>query len=115
MRALARLWRPVDQKVSILIDFAANLKHIGAAFVKLADGSLQGPVWAVELFSTAARLSELFQPDTDSFHADALYDATYAFSDAVEKHMYLADKQLRETASELYNLSNVLLGSLSHD
>ena len=44
-----------------------------------------------------------------------LYDATAALSDAAQTNMYLADKGLRETAGELYNLSNLLLGSLSDD
>ena len=113
VRLLKRLWRPIEQKVEILRDFAARVTHIGSPLVVLSDGSLQGPPWAIDLVAGAERMQELFAED--SVDMAALYDATYAFSDAAEKHVYLADKQLREAAGELYNLSNVLLGSLSHD
>ena len=113
VRSLSRLWRPVEQKVSILMEFAANIKYIGPPFVALPDGGSQGPEWAIELRTAADRVQQLFEPN--GFDAAAVYDATYAFGDAAEKHMYLADKRLRDTAVELYNLSHRVLGSLRHD
>lgn len=113
LRALQRLWKPVNQKVTLLQEFAARVQHIGSVLVILPDGSMQGPAWAVELSATATRINELFSERVADIAT--LYDATYAFCDAAEKHMYLADKQLRETAGELYTLSNMLLGSLNND
>lgn len=113
VRALKRLWRPVDQKVDLLLDFATQVQHIGSPLVTQPDGSRQGPPWAIELASTTDQLKQLFDEGVPTL--DNIYEATNAFSDAAEKHMYLADKQLRDTAGELYNLSNALLGSMSHD
>jgi hypothetical protein len=113
VRALKRMWRPVDQKVELLLDFATRVQHIGPPLVTRPDGSRQGPPWAIELASVTHQLRGLFEEGLPTL--DAMYEATYAFSDAAEKHMYLADKQLRDTAGELYNLSNALLGSVSHD
>ncbi len=113
LRALRRLWRPVEQKVKLLLSFATTVQHIGTPLITQTDGSRQGPPWAIELASTNDQLTSLF--DQGTLTLDNLYEATYAFSDAAEKHMYLADKQLRDTAGELYNLSNALLGSVSHD
>jgi hypothetical protein len=113
VRALRRLWRPVDQKVELLLDFAARVQHIGPPLVTQPDGSRQGPPWAIELASVTDQLQGLFKEDAPTL--DSIYEATYAFSDAAEKHMYLADKQLRDAAGELYNLSNALLGSVGHD
>lgn len=112
-RSLARLWRPVAQKVSLLLDFAAAVKFITEVpFAQVPDG-LQGPNWAVELHSARVRLDELLQrPELD---LDELSDATFDFSDLAEKHMYLADKQLRATSGELYSLSCILLGKVSHE
>ena len=107
VRALTRLWRPVDRKVDLLIEFAAGVQHIGAPLVQ-RNGSWQGPAWAIELQSAAQRINELLSPTDYDF--TALYDATNAFSDSADKHLYLADKQLRDTAGELYNLSQQLLG-----
>jgi hypothetical protein len=113
VRALKRLWRPVDQKVDLLLDFATKVQHIAAPLVTQPDGSRQGPPWAIELASVTDQLKSLFEEGIPTL--ETLYEATYAFSDAAEKHMYLADKQLRNAAGELYNLSNALLGSVSHD
>jgi hypothetical protein len=113
VRALRRLWRPVDQKVELLLDFAARVQHIGRPLVMQPDGSRQGPPWAIELASVTEQLQGLFKEDAPTL--DSIYEATYAFSDAAEKHMYLADKQLRDAAGELYNLSNALLGSVGND
>ena len=113
VRALKRLWRPAEQKVELLLDFATTVQHIGSPLVTQPDGSRQGPPWAIELASVTDQLKHIF--DEDALTLDNLYEATYAFSDAAEKHMYLADKQLRDTAGELYNLSNDLLGSVGHD
>ena len=113
VHALKRLWRPVDQKVDLLLDLATRVQHIGSPLITQSDGSRQGPPWAIELASAADQLKQLFDQNVPTL--DTLYEATYAFSDAAEKHMYLADKQLRDTAGELYNLSNTLLGSVSHD
>jgi hypothetical protein len=107
VRALARLWRPVDQKVDLLITFAAGVQHIAAPLVE-RNGGWQGPAWAIELQSAAQRINALLSPSDYDFAA--LYDATNAFSDSADKHLYLADKQLRDTAGELYNLSQQLLG-----
>jgi hypothetical protein len=108
VRALGRLWHPIDQKVALLIEFARTIQHIGDPLIE-TDGRWQGPPWAIELHMAALRINALLKSPAD-FDLSALYDATYAFSDAAEKHMYLADKQLRETAGELFNQSNQLLG-----
>jgi hypothetical protein len=113
VRALKRMWRPVDQKVELLLDFATRVQHIGPPLVTQPDGSRRGPSWAIELAGVTDQLRGLFEEGVLTL--DAIYEATYAFSDAAEKHMYLADKQLRDAAGELYNLSNALLGSVSHD
>jgi hypothetical protein len=107
-RTLGRLWRPIDQKVDLLIEFAKTLQHIGQPLVE-TDGRWQGPAWAIELYMAAQRINDLLKTPAD-FDLSALYDATYAFSDAAEKHLYLADKDLRDTAGELFNQSNQLLG-----
>ncbi len=113
VHALKRLWRPVEQKVELLLDFATKVQHIGKPLITQADGSRQGPPWAIELAGATDQLKHLF--DEDALTLDTIYEATYAFSDAAEKHMYLADKQLRDTAGELYDLSNTLLGSMGND
>lgn len=108
-RALARLWRPVTQKVGLLLEWARGIKHISAPLSETPEG-LRGPRWAVELAASRRRVDEVLKPTEFNLHA--LYDAAYDFVDSAERHMYLADKALRETAGELYTLSRMVLGEL---
>ena len=113
VRALKRLWRPIEQKVDLLLNFASTIQHIGSPLVQNSDGSRQGPAWAIELAGAADQIKHLFEESQPSL--ENIYEATYAFSDAAEKHLYLTDKQLREASGELFNLSNALLGSVGND
>lgn len=108
-RLLARLWRPVTRKVMLLVDWAATVQYIDSPLVSLPDGARQGPRWAIELQVAQTRIDEVFK--SDEFDVESLYDATYDFTDVAERHLYLADKQLRDTAGDLYALSRVVLGA----
>jgi len=111
-RALARQWRPVTQKLRLLLDWAATVHYIhDTPYVRREDGSLQGPKWAVELQTARMQVDQALEPDSFDFYT--LYDVAFEFSGAVDRHMYLADKKLRDTAGELYNLSRIVLGSVS--
>ncbi len=110
LRSLGRLWRPVAQKVAILTEWATGARKITETPFKSSPQGLQGPPWAVELHVAGGRLEALLgQPNADMAE---LYDATFDFVDLAEKHMFLADKQLREAAGELSNLSRIVLGRL---
>jgi hypothetical protein len=110
-RALTRLWRPIVQKLLLLLDWAGTVHYIhDTPYIEQEDGSLQGPKWAVELQIARIQVDEALKPDTFDFFI--LYDAAFEFNGAVDRHMYLADKKLRDTAGELYNLSRIVLGSV---
>jgi len=112
-RALRRSWRPVARKVDILLDFAGTVEYIAEQPFKVSDAGMQGPNWAIELHVAGNRVDQVLRDD--DVDESALYDATYDFNDVAERHMYLADKKLRETAGELYTLSRIVLGSMGHD
>ncbi|MFZ6028096.1 MAG: CHAT domain-containing protein [Chloroflexota bacterium] len=107
-RALARLWRPVAQKIDFLLAWATTIRYIDAP-LEHSERGLKGPAWATEVHGVRVRLEELLHPN--DFDLTALYDATYDFSDTAQRHLYLADKALRDTAGELYNLSSLVIGS----
>jgi hypothetical protein len=114
-RTLVRQWRPVALKVDLLLDWAAGVAFIAAPpFKRLDGGGMTGPPWAVELEAARRRLGDLLAPPSPGAGPalPALYDATAAFVDAANRHMYLVDKRLRETAGELYDLSRDVLGKL---
>ncbi len=111
-RRLARQWRPVAGKVQMLLDWAGgDIRHIAAERFAETPQGWQGPRWAVEVAMTARHVEALLKPS--EFDLLAIYDATYAFTDAASRQMYLADKGLRDTAGKLYAISQVVLGELS--
>lgn len=112
-RSLSRLWRPVAQKVTILLDWATTIKFIAETPFSQSESGLKGPKWAIELHVARTRVDECLHGGDVDTHL--LYDATYDFDDAAERHMYQADKQLRQAAGELYTLSRIVLGSLAHE
>lgn len=111
---LFRQWRPVALKVDLLLGWAGTVAHIAELpFSQFNDGRMAGPPWAVDLAAARRRVNELLESGTiDLKH---LYEATAAFVDAASLHMYLVDKHLRDTAGELYGLSQVVLGQLKRD
>ncbi|MBN1872658.1 MAG: CHAT domain-containing protein [Anaerolineae bacterium] len=114
LRSLQRLWRPVANKVKLLLDWAADeVSHIASERLMETEAGLRGPRWAIELRMAQKQLEVLLQPG--EFDLLALYDTTYNFTDVADRQMYLADKHLRDTAGELYDLSQVVLGSLQDD
>lgn len=128
-RTIGIHWRPVSQRVAILLDWASAPRSIfeSEPFARLED-RITGPLWAVELCVASDRLDDLMRPvaqqrlfvlPRDSrpirppyVDIGELYDAGSEFYDIVERAMYLADRQLRETATELLSLSRIVLGSL---
>ncbi|HEX7973496.1 MAG TPA: hypothetical protein VF498_03735, partial [Anaerolineales bacterium] len=58
-QALGRLWRPVRRDVLILLDWAATVRYIAETPFGQLDKGVQGPAWAVEMFTTKNRLDDL--------------------------------------------------------
>lgn len=128
-RAIGIHWRPIFQRVTLLLDWASAPRTIIEAepFARLED-RIVGPPWAVELCAASDRLDELVRSNRPerlfvlprdsrpvrSSYVDIgdLYDAASEFFDVAERTMYLVDRQLRETTAELLSLSRIVLGSL---
>ena len=122
-------WRPISQRVSLLLDWASAPRSIteGEPFARLED-RIVGPMWAVKMCVACDRLDDLVrpvgpprlfiqQPNSRPAHPPTveigdLYDAASEFIDTAERWMYLVDRQLRDTATELLSLSRIVLGSL---
>jgi hypothetical protein len=122
-------WRPVAQRVSLLLDWASAPRTIteGEPFARLED-RIVGPLWAVELCAAGDRLDDLVRPTGPRrlfvqprnsratrppiVEIGELYDAAAEFIDTAERWMYLVDRQLRDTATELFSLSRVVLAGL---
>jgi len=105
---LSRLWKPVSMRTNSLLEWAKTIKQIGLPLVIQFDG-IQGSRWSVEICVAHAKMESVFQ--SKRVDSTALVDSAGEFTSKLETHLYLADKQLRETADELYTLSQIVLGS----
>lgn len=136
---LRDLWRPVCMNVVALLNWSQNIKKIGKPFQKLEDKSKSGEDWAIQFSELQCRINEHLgmtdelgvnecsKKDIDypgqiqilTFQRlgteipwwETLCELTSSFSHASSHHMNLADKHLRQTAQELFNLSNKALSS----
>jgi hypothetical protein len=112
-RNLDSLWRGVAQPTNLLVEWAQTQHRIADEPLVISPEGASGPTWAVEIYVACNRLNQFFAQRLDD--ADELFDAAHDFNDLTEKHMFLADKALREAAGELSNLSRIVLGSLSNE
>ncbi|HNZ12663.1 MAG TPA: hypothetical protein PKL11_03325 [Anaerolineaceae bacterium] len=132
---LRSLWRPVSARVDALLDFGQNIQHIGTRYQP--GQTATGEKWALELADLRRATSRLLgiplagegdiagraATRTGSLQRfglllgsrpdwwPPLYELTQNFNSAAYLYMHLADKKLRDTATELYILSKSIFGS----
>ncbi len=120
--ALRQAWRPVAARVELLLEFSATIQHIGTPYA-IQGESVCGERWAVELAALRSQIQQRLGLESGGALAQMrrrlglrpdwwqeLYELTHSFSDAAYRHMHLADKHLRQTATELYLLSRQAFG-----
>lgn len=130
-------WRPVSMNVITLLNWSQTIKNIGKPFQILEDKRKSGEDWAIQFSELQARINEHLgisdqlgvsgfskketdypsqmqiiaykQFGTEIQWWETLSELTSSFDDITSHHMNSADKQLRRTAQELFNLSNKAL------
>jgi hypothetical protein len=128
-------WRPVSMNVVALLNWSQTIKNIGKPFRVLEDKGKSGEDWAIQFSELQSRINQhlgvsdqlgvtsnkeveypsqlqiiLFkQARAEIPWWESLSELTSSFDDITSHHMNSADKQLRQTAQELYNLSNQAL------
>lgn len=137
-RALPKLsflrdqWRPVSMTVIALLNWSQNIKNIGKPYQVLENKSKSGEDWAIQFSELQSRINEhlgmidqfgvkdIDYPSQMQILAyqrlgteipwwETLSELTSSFQHTSSHHMNSADKQLRHTAQELFNLSNKAL------
>jgi len=136
---LRDLWRPVSMSVVSLLNWSQSINNIGKPFQKHDDKSKSGEEWAIQFSELQSRINEHLGMDeqlglneyskkdidypsqiqiltfqrlgTEISWWETLSELTSSFSHISSHHMNSADKQLRQTAQELFNLSNKALSN----
>jgi len=123
LEELQLLWSRVSIRVTELVEFAKNITQIGDRYVEDQD-HLLGERWVLEILSLRNDLEKIFDPDEQvsleffsrgvfSFGVKpqwwkTMYRLTHVFYDKVFIHMHEGDKKLRESATNLYHLSEAV-------
>lgn len=136
---LRDMWRPVSMCVIALLNWSQEIRHIGKPFQVLENKSKVGEDWAIQFSELQNRINEhlgmtdqlgmggtsrreteypgqmqllAFQRfGTEIPWWETLSELTSSFQHTSSHHMNSADKQLRQTAQELFNLSNKALSN----
>jgi hypothetical protein len=138
LSVLRNLWRPVSMKVAALLHWSQSIQLIGKPFKILEDKSRTGEEWAIQFSGIQTRMNdhlgmenqlgmnEYSKKEVDypsqmqilRFQSlgreipwwETLSELTSSFDNTCDHHMNSADKQLRQTAQDLYNLSKKSAG-----
>ena len=134
---LRSVWRPVSNSIDLLLAWSQSIKHIGIPFEELPDKSKKGQDWAIQFSDLKTQINHHLGligitvaevPFPNSIQAglfvnfrveipwwNTLNELTSAFTNTSSFHMNLADKQLRQTAQKLFDLSNAALSNIQDE
>jgi hypothetical protein len=121
---LRLLWKPVSRAINGCIDFSKTIKIIGVPF-KEHDGQLQGERWSVEIVASRNDLEKILNQENTAHLSIFTFNITSIigakpkwwhnfldlngdFKSTVDYHLDWCDKNLREAATNLYNLSEIV-------
>jgi len=117
-KKLRALWGPVSRQVDALLVFVNNANYINQPQV-LGDGSRKGVVQVDSLNELRRHISELLEArayptfqqcllfkylNVDIDWWQEIYKLAGEFEHVIKQQMHLADKRLRDTATEIYRL-----------
>lgn len=139
LSSLRNSWRPVSMNVTTLLNWSQKIIHIGKPFRVLEDKSKLGEDWAIRFSGLQSQINEHLGMIDPSSAGEAskketeypsqlqilayqrlgtvvpwwktLLELTSEFQHTSAHHMNSADKQLRDTAQKLYDLSNKALST----
>lgn len=133
---LKNLWYAVSVRVDTLLEFAKTIEFIGEKYNEIENtGIISGENWAVKISSKRNQinfqlgLTESSNLEMSTIQSagllekgklligikpdwwNVLFELNNEFNHITYEQLHLADKRLRETATELYRLSKSILGS----
>lgn len=108
-QALLQNWRPCQDRVDMLADFAEEIEHIGRPF-RREGRELRGERWVVEIVALQLLLENALKEDHPS--PESLLELAEEFNSACHRHLALADRKLRVVVDKLQRLSTRLLGGI---
>lgn len=109
LQALLQNWRPCQDGIDMLVDFAEEIAHIGSPF-RREGRELRGERWVVDIVALQLLFEDVLKEDNPS--PESLLELAEEFNSACHRHLALADRKLRTVVGKLQRLSTCLLGGI---
>ena len=106
---LLQNWRPCQDVLDRLVDFAEEIEHIGRP-LRREGRELNGERWVVEIVALGSLLEDALKEDDLS--PGSLLELAEALVSTCRRHLALADRKLKAAVDGLQRLSTSLLGGL---
>jgi len=109
LQTLLQNWRPCQDRIDALVDFAEGVECIGSPFRREA-GELRGEHWVVDIVALQLLVEGILKEgDID---LDGMLELAEEFTGRCLHHLALADRELRVTMDRLQQVSTCLLGGM---
>jgi len=109
LQALLQNWRPCQDRIDALVDFAEEIGHIGSPF-RREGRELRGERWVVDIIALQLLFEDMLKEGNPS--PEGLLELAEEFNNACHRHLALADRKLRTVVNKLQRLSISLLGGM---
>jgi hypothetical protein len=106
-RALQETWRPCQERLDRLADFAESIQYIGEP-LQQTDSELRGEEWMVETAALGLQLEDTLEGDKLS--PAGLHELAESLAATIHRHLALLDRQLITVTGRVQRLSVSLLG-----
>jgi hypothetical protein len=106
-KALQETWRPCQERLDRLADFAERIQYIGEPFQQTGS-EMHGAEWAVETVALGLLLEDTLN-DNNLSPAD-LHELTESLAAAIHRHLALLDRRLITITGRVQHLSVSMLG-----
>lgn len=105
--SLLILWRPARQRILILLDWSEGIHFIGKP-AQRGSANFIGERWMVDINGRYQGVEEILREGITDI--SILHESAHDLNDVSDRHLFWADKKLRDAAGELCNLSRFVLG-----
>ena len=106
-QALLQNWRPCQERMDLLADFAESIEHIGVPFQQTGS-ELHGEKWVVETVALRLLLEDTLKDDDLS--PRSLHELAESLAAAGHRHLALVDRRLMGVTGRVQRLLVSLLG-----
>jgi hypothetical protein len=106
-QALFQNWRPCQQCVDRLADFAEEIKEIGHQLQR-NGGELNGERWVVDIIASQILVEDALKED--NFEPGNLSELVEELDNACHCHLTMIDRKLKAVTAEAQSLSTSLFG-----